>query len=183
LAKAPIVVVDYDSAWPVIFERLRARVWPAVCDIAVAIEHVGSTSVPGLAAKPIIDMSIVVPSPVDVPAGIARVTALGYIHEGEMGVEGRDAFRAPSGLPRHNLYLCPTGSLGLVNQVGVRDYLRAHPEAARAYGELKKQLALQFPNDIEGYVAGKTDVVLEILKRAGVSADRLEAIERANRRS
>jgi len=179
----PVVVVDYDPAWPAVFEQLRAHVWPAVRHVAVSIEHVGSTAVPALAAKPVIDMSIVVPAPADVAAGVACVTTLGYIHEGEMGVEGREAFRAPAGSPAHNLYLCPTGSLGLVNQVAVRDYLRAHPETARKYGELKKLLALQFPNDIEGYVAGKTDVVLEILKRAGVSADRLEAIERANRRS
>jgi GrpB-like predicted nucleotidyltransferase (UPF0157 family) len=171
-----IVVVDYDPVWPAIFEQLRSRVWPVVGDIAVMIEHVGSTSVPGLAAKPIIDMTIVVPSVHEVPLAIERLATLGYRHRGDLGIEGREAFTRPEGLPTHNLYLSAPGSLGLQNQLAVRDYLRAHPAMAQAYGELKKHLAQAFPSDIDSYVAGKTDLLLGILREQGLSEERLAAI-------
>ena len=178
------VVVDYDPDWPVAFERLRAHVWPAVHDLAVAIEHVGSTSVPGLAAKPIVDMSIVVPSDVEVPMVIERLATLGYVHMGNLGIGGREAFKNnPSGLPAHHLYLSPQGSLGLENPLAVRDYLRTHPETAQAYGDLKKKLASQFPHDIDSYIDGKTDLILGILQQQGFSSERLAVIERANRKT
>jgi GrpB-like predicted nucleotidyltransferase (UPF0157 family) len=177
-----VVVVDYDPKWPVVFEELRARTWPAVQDVALSIEHVGSTSVPGLAAKPIIDISIVVPSRDVLPAAIRRLTSLGYVHQGELGVEGREAFKAPADLPVHNMYVCPAGSLGLINQIAVRDHLRRHPESAAAYARLKKALAEKFPADIDSYVEGKTDLVLEILRAERLPADKIAAIELANRR-
>lgn len=177
-----IVVVDYDPTWPNVFEQLRSHVWPVVGDVAMTIEHVGSTSVPGLAAKPIIDMTVVVPSPREVPLAVARLATLGYEHRGDLGIEGREAFSRPDGLPTHNLYVSPPGTLGLQNQLAVRDYLRAHPDKARAYGELKKHLAQQFPYDIVNYIAGKTDLLLGILREQGLPAERLAAIERANRK-
>ena len=84
-------------------------------------------------------------------------------------------------MPRHHLYLCPHDSLALRNHLLVRDYLRAHPEAAARYGELKKQLARQHPDEIGAYVAGKTDLLLEILGASGLSAGELDAIARINR--
>ena len=153
-----------------------------MADFASAIEHVGSTSVPGQAAKPVIDLSVVVAREADVPVAIGRLATLGYVHRGTLGVEGREAFDRPDGRPAHNLYVCPTGSLGLVNQLAVRDYLRTHPETAQAYGELKKRLAKQFPHEMESYVHGKTDFILAILREAGLPPERLQAIERANRK-
>jgi GrpB-like predicted nucleotidyltransferase (UPF0157 family) len=176
-----VVVVDYDAEWPRLFEKRRTAIWPAVADVALRIEHVGSTSVPGLAAKPIVDMTIVVARRDDVAVAIARLATLGYHHKGNLGIEDREAFDEPPDLPRHNLYVCPEGTLGVVNQVAVRDYLRAHPDAARRYGELKKRLAEQFPNDIDGYVFGKTDFILDVLRRAGLTEEQLASIERVNR--
>jgi GrpB-like predicted nucleotidyltransferase (UPF0157 family) len=177
-----IIVVEYDPAWPATFNDLRARVWSVVGDLALAIEHMGSTSVPGLAAKPIIDMTVVVPSADDVPQAIERLATLGYVHRGNLGIEGREAFGNPMELPAHHLYVCPTGSLGLLNPLAVRNYLRTHLEAARAYGDLKKSLAAQFPHDIDSYVSGKTDFILSILREVGFASDQLEAIERMNRK-
>ena len=177
-----VVVVDYDEEWPRRFDELRRMIWPAVADVALRIEHVGSTSVPGLAAKPIIDMTVVVSRRSDVVPAIERLATLGYRHLGNLDIEDREAFDHPENLPRHNLYVCPEGTIGVVNQVAVRDYLRAHPEAARRYGALKKQLAAQFPSDIESYVFGKTDFVLDVLRRAGLTEDQLASIERVNRR-
>ena len=176
-----IVVVAYDPGWPEIFERLRSQIWSAVGEIATTVEHVGSTSVPGLAAKPIIDISVVVPTEADVPASIQRLAVLGYVHQGNLGVEGREAFAAPRALPSHHLYLCPSDSLALANHLAVRNYLRAHPDVAREYGTLKKRLAGQFPHDIDGYTDGKTDTILRILQMAGLSADERDQIERINR--
>jgi len=180
--RRPIVVVDYDPAWPAAFELLRGRVWPAVSDFALTVEHVGSTSVPGLAAKPIIDMCVVVSCEADVRRAIERIAPLGYRHLGNLGVQGREAFTRPADLPDHNMYVCLAGTIGIENQLAVRNYLRSHPDAARAYGELKRRLAVEFPNDIDSYVYGKTDLILGILRESGLPPDQLEAIERANRR-
>ena len=161
---------------------LRQRIWPHLADVALRIEHVGSTSVPGLAAKPIIDMTIVVAARDDVPKTIDRLTTLGYVHRGTLGIDDRDAFDHPADVRRHNLYICPAGTIGVVNQVAVRDYLRAHPEVAAQYGALKKRLADRFPCDIDSYVLEKTDFVLEILRHAGLTAEQINKIERDNRR-
>jgi GrpB-like predicted nucleotidyltransferase (UPF0157 family) len=178
-----VVVVDYDEEWPRRFEALRARIWPAVADVAIRVEHVGSTSVPGLAAKPVIDMTILVAGRGDVALTIQRLATIGYRHLGDLGIDDREAFDNPPDLPRHHLYVCPEGTIGIVNQLAVRDYLRAHPDAAQRYGELKKRLAAQFPNDIESYVFGKTDFALDVLRRAGLTEEQLASIERVNRRA
>ena len=177
---ASIEVVAYDPAWPDLFERLRGPVWAVVGECALAVEHVGSTAVPGLAAKPIVDMTVVVRSGADVPRAIANLATIGYVHRGDLGIEGREAFRAPADLPAHHLYVCPAGTVPLRNHILLRDYLRAHPEAARQYGALKKKLAAQFPDDSESYVAGKTDFIVAILRKLGFSPAQLASIEAAN---
>jgi GrpB-like predicted nucleotidyltransferase (UPF0157 family) len=133
-----ITVTDYDPAWPATFEVLRSAIWPAVADIATAVEHVGSTAVPGLAAKPVIDLDVVVPSASAVAIAVRRLGAIGYVHRGDLGVPGREAFAAPTSLPRQHLYLCLAGSPALANHLAVRDHLRAHPHLAAEYGTLKK---------------------------------------------
>jgi GrpB-like predicted nucleotidyltransferase (UPF0157 family) len=177
-----IEVVDYDPSWPNTFESLCARLWPALADVALSIEHVGSTSVPGLAAKPIIDISSMVPENPDVPIGISRLATLGYIQRGDLGIKGREAFTNPDGLPRHNLYLCPRDSVALANHLALRNYLRTHPEAVREYGELKKRLAQRFPDDIDSYIDGKTTMLLKMLRATGFPPEQLRQIERVNRK-
>jgi len=181
--KAPgeiVSVVDYDVTWPAAFTELSERIWKAVDDVALSIEHVGSTAVPGLAAKPVVDMDIVVRSASAMPKVIERLAALGYLHEGNLGIEGREAFERPLGSPPHHLYACVAGSVALRNHLHVRDWLRAHPDAAAAYGALKKELAARFRDDIDGYVAGKTGFLLEILSAGGFPPDQLAAIAAAN---
>ncbi len=176
-----IIVTDYDAAWPQSFEQIRAYLWPAVQDIASTIEHVGSTSVPGLAAKPIIDIDIVIPDATLIGEMVKRLEPLGYLHQGDLGIAGRDAFRQQNTLPKHHLYVCPAGSLGLQNHLIVRDYLRTHPEVRQAYGDLKKRLAVTFPTDIDRYIDGKTDLILAILQEGSLSAEQLASIQAANR--
>src|SRR5262245_42394282 len=126
-----VVVVPYDGRWPAFFERIRSRVGPALRGVATSVEHVGSTSVPGLAAKPVIDVSVVVPGAPELREAIARLERIGYVHRGTLGIADREAFESPEALPDHHLYVCPQGSVALANHLAVRDWLRAHPDAAR----------------------------------------------------
>ena len=175
-----VVVNAYDPEWPHTFDRIRAQVWPAVQHAAMSMEHVGSTSVPGLRAKPIIDACIVVASRRDIPHVVKGLANVGYVHRGNLGVPGREAFKESAGCPRHNLYASHRGSLNLKNQIGLRDYLRAHPEAAHEYGDLKEKLARRFPEDIDSYIAGKTEFILGILGQIGLTGDELAAIRAIN---
>ena len=140
---------------------------PALGDIALTIEHVGSTSVPGLAAKPIIDIDVVVASAEDVPAAVERLESLGYRHEGDLGIPGREAFSAPEDLPAHHVYVCSADTPALKKHLMFRDYLRSHPDDAKAYAELKMVLADQFAHNREAYTESKSAFVNSRLQRAG----------------
>lgn len=159
-----IVIVDYDPAWPAEFRRLRERAHAALGDVAVEIEHVGSTAVPGLPAKDLIDIVVVVSSDDDVPEAIRRLEAIGYRARGNLGVEGREAFTWPEGEKRHHLYVSPTTSEELQAQVAFRDRLRADPQLAREYVELKRRLASQHRDDRVAYTEGKTAFIEETLR-------------------
>jgi GrpB-like predicted nucleotidyltransferase (UPF0157 family) len=154
----PIVIVDYDLEWQVEFERLRQRAARAIGEVALSIEHVGSTAVPGLAAKPVIDLVVVV-RPGEVGVAIERLAAIGYVYRGDLGVEGREAFGVPTGERRHHLYVCPEDSGELLAQLAFRDRLRNEPELASAYADLKRQLAIRFRDDREAYTEAKTEFV------------------------
>lgn len=160
-----VTMVEYDPEWPARFRELRERIAAAFGPLALAIEHVGSTSVPNMCAKPIIDLDVVV-RPVDVPAAIAAIEALGYRHEGNLGVEGREAFRWVSDFPEHHLYVCPEGSPAHERHLLIRDYLRKHPNIAREYAELKKQLAQKYRDNRTKYQAAKSEFVDAMLEKA-----------------
>ena len=161
-----VIIVDYDSRWPKLFEELRAPVLAALGDLVIMVEHVGSTAVLGLAAKPIIDLDVVVPSSAEIQKAIACLAELGYIHQGDLGIPGREAFIWPAGKPRHHLYVCAEGSEELRRHRLFCDYLLAHPDDARSYGELKKAAALRFTDDRAAYTDAKTQFVEAILQRA-----------------
>jgi GrpB-like predicted nucleotidyltransferase (UPF0157 family) len=158
----PIRVVDYDVGWPAEYESLSTRVREALGSLVQRVEHVGSTAVPGLAAKPIVDLYAVVEAEA-LPEAIFRLAALGYVHEGELGISGRAAFAWPAGEPRHHLYVCAPDHEGLEELVRFRDHLRAHPDDAAAYGELKARLAQEHRNDRDAYSRGKDAFVNGIL--------------------
>ncbi len=180
-AEPTVVVVEHDPAWAARFEALRARLAPALAGVASSIEHVGSTSVPGLPAKPIVDLDVVVPDAAAVPMAVARLAALGYVHRGDLGIPGREAFVAPSDAPAHHLYVCVEGSGALANHRAVRDALRADPEKVRAYAELKRRLARTHPHEVDAYMKGKTDFLVALLRAAGLPANVLDEVEAANR--
>ena len=159
-----IVIVEYDPAWPAEFVRLRDRAEAALGDLAVAIEHVGSTAVPGLPAKDLIDLVAVVESDDDVPEAIARLEAIGYEARGNLGVEGREAFWWPEGEKRHHLYVSPMTSAELQAQVAFRDLLRTDPVVAQDYVALKRELAARFGDDRNAYTNGKTEFIEAALR-------------------
>jgi GrpB-like predicted nucleotidyltransferase (UPF0157 family) len=160
------LIVDYDPTWPAVFERLRARLEPVLAGVAASIEHVGSTAVPGLAAKPIVDMDVVVPRASVVPAAIEHLEALGYVHQGDLGVIGREAFRPPETGPYHHLYVVIDGSPPHRNHIDLRDYLRRRPDDAERYGARKRALAHLLATDREAYVSAKSGIIAELLAQA-----------------
>lgn len=175
-----VLVADYDPGWPEVFGALAQPIAEVVTGLGARVEHVGSTSVPGLAAKPIIDMGVVVPDQGSVKAAIEALRGLGYEHRGDLGIPGREAFHQPAGLPQHHLYVYAEGCLPLRNHLALRDYLRARPQAAAEYGRLKKDLAQKFPHDIDSYVDGKTEFILRILEVCGLTADERAAVADVN---
>ena len=126
-----IVVSDYDPAWPEWFEAVYGHVWPAVEDIAPRIDHVGSTAVPGLAAKPIIDMDVVVTTADDLSEVIERLASIGYRWLGDLGVPGREAFELVGNqkLPAHQLYVVVKDNKAHLDHWLLRDLLREDAEA------------------------------------------------------
>ena len=163
----PIEISEYNPLWPDQFAQIAGRVRTAFRDgPLIAVEHVGSTSVAGLAAKPIIDIVVIVPSRSDVPNAIVRLATLGYVHQGDLGVTGREAFRSPPDPVVHHLYLCVCDNAEYCHQVTFRDHLRQHSEEARRYELLKRDLAAQFPADRTAYSAGKDAFVADALAKA-----------------
>lgn len=167
--------------WPEEFAKIRDFVWPVVKDHATTIHHVGSTSVPNLPAKDIIDISIECPHQAAVNGAIAGLATLGYEHRGNLGISAREAFYEPSNMRKHNLYVCEAGGLGLRNHLAFRDYLRSHPETAAEYAELKFKLAPSSAEKYENYWFGKTEFVLSILAKCGLPEPLRDQIQAENR--
>jgi GrpB-like predicted nucleotidyltransferase (UPF0157 family) len=172
-----ITVVDYDPQWPVRFEDLRREYATAMARAQVdvqGIEHVGSTAVPGLAAKPVIDCDIVVAIH-DIDAACDVLVSRGFTPQGEQGIPQRWAFQQPARLPRTNTYLVVEGSLALRNHLCVRDTLRADAALRDEYAEVKKAVAA-LAADIDEYGRGKNATVQKILAAAGMRAQERSAI-------
>lgn len=127
-----VVVLPYDEKWKQDFEDIKNELMKVLATFVNAIEHVGSTSVEGLAAKPIIDIDVVV-KPNDVKRAIAALESIGYLHEGDLGIEGREAFsyEEKEHLQTHHLYVCPEDSAELKRHLAFRDYLRSHYDAKK----------------------------------------------------
>jgi GrpB-like predicted nucleotidyltransferase (UPF0157 family) len=159
----PVHVADYDARWPVMFKQLRGPIAACLGALALRIEHVGSTAVPGLAAKPIIDLDVVIGSPDDLPAVIVKLRRLGYRPQGDLGVPGREAFTNPPGGPPHHLYVCALGNRELARHLAFRDFIRTNPDTARAYATLKRSLASSFRNDRDAYTEAKTTFIEQVL--------------------
>ena len=167
----PIVVVPYDPDWPRQFEAVAAELREALGDLLVGVEHMGSTSIPGLAANPIIDVMGFVPNFEAGSGAIEPLVARGFESMGEFGIPGRHFFsRAQKGARTHHLHIFsahegPSGDQ-LRHELVFRDFLRAHPDVAAVYGVLKIQLATRFRDDRTAYTEAKTEFITSVLARA-----------------
>lgn len=161
----PIVVLPYDPAWAEAFALDRTRILEALAPRSVAVEHIGSTSVPGLAAKPIVDALVGLDSLAEADAVIPPLTALGYERVPKLDFDGRLFLRRDGDLVRH-LSLTERDGDFWAQHLAFRDALRADPERARAYGALKRELA-SVATDLEDYTRRKTAFVRATLLAAG----------------
>lgn len=163
-----VVVVDADPEWPNQFATIAAYVSPFVETAVLRIEHVGSTSVPGLAAKPIIDVDVVVADETQVPVVLGLIESAGYHWVGDLDVEGREAFAAPEvpELPEHHLYLVVENNRAHADHWLFREALIGHPELIDRYAQIKRQNAVLAGGHIDRYVALKAAFVAEVLTEA-----------------
>ena len=165
-----VIVLPYDAAWKTAFEDIKREIQYALADLIIGIEHVGSTSVEGLSAKPCIDIDIIIQDYTSFDKIVKKLANIGYVHEGNLGIENREAFRYSNKphLMAHHLYVCPQNSKELHRHITFRDYLRNNPEAARQYGQIKETAAQLFPDDIDQYMAYKSPCIAELYKKCGL---------------
>ena len=167
LESRTVRVVAYDERWPALFDAEAARLAGAIRAAGLpplAIEHVGSTSIPGLAAKPILDIAGGHPASTPPALYIDAMARLDYVYRGDGGVPGREFFRR--GVPRsHHLHLVELGGTHWERYLAFRDALRANPALRDAYASLKYALAARYPRDRESYIEGKTAFVERVLGR------------------
>ena len=173
--KRKIIIDAYNPDWPAQFEQERAHLQAALGDRIDRIEHIGSTAVPGLGAKPVIDMLVGLRALADAADCIAPVVGLGYhyVPEFEDELPDRRFFRRDTnGQRSHHIHMVEVGSPFWLEHLRFRDYLRRQPEAVAAYEALKQRLAAEYVDDVDAYAGAKTEFVRDVLARA-------EADERA----
>ena len=159
-----VVVLPYDDQWKQDFQKIRSELIDALGRLTIGIEHVGSTSVQGLSAKPIIDMDVVIKDYSQWDAVKSALEKIGYRHEGNLGIIGREAFKydGKEHLRKHHLYVCPEDSPELKRHIAFRDFLRTHPDAVHEYSHIKEEGAKLYPYDIEGYIEHKSPFIEKI---------------------
>ena len=165
-----VIVLPYDKAWKTAFEGIRRELEAALGDGILGIEHVGSTAVEGLSAKPCIDLDVIIRDYRVFDTVVQKLEEIGYFHEGDLGIRGREAFRytGKPHLMKHHLYVCPRDSRELHRHLVFRDFLRSNPGAAEKYGRVKEQGARLFPEDIEGYMAYKAPCIARLYQQCGL---------------
>ena len=157
-----VIVVAYDHHWPAMFEGEATLIRHILGSELLEIHHIGSTSVPGLAAKPIIDMMPVVKDITNIDRFNHQMMAIGYTPKGEYGILGRRFFYKGNDERTHHIHVFQQGSEHIERHLAFRDYLRQHPLIAMKYGQLKQALATQYATDIDGYMEGKDAFIKEI---------------------
>lgn len=163
-----ITLAAYNPLWPHEFARVRDELAAALPAWIISIDHVGSTSVPGLHAKPIIDISVAVPDLKESLSLVPTLGRLGFVYRGEDDLPDRHYLpRTVDGLRRHHLSLAEPDAWHRRNSLTFRDALRRDPELARRYGELKGRLAASAGTDRLAYLNGKTQFILDVLRAEG----------------
>ena len=166
-----IIVLPYDKAWSSAFEDIKKEIENALGGLIIGVEHVGSTSVEGMSAKPCIDLDVIIKDYSVFGDVVQKLEAIGYIHEGNLGIKDREAFKYSDKphLMTHHLYVCPHNSEELRRHITFRDFLRTNPEAVRQYSHAKETAARLFPDDIDKYINYKSPCIEELYKKCGLA--------------
>ena len=165
-----VIVIPYDSAWRSDFEKIKKEIDCAIGGLIIGIEHVGSTSVEGMSAKPCIDMDVIIEDYSVFAAVVSGLGAIGYVYQGDLGIKHREAFKysGKEHLQTHHLYVCPRYSEELKRHIMFRDYLRSHAAAVRKYSLVKEKAAALFPDDIDQYMKYKAPCIEELYQLCGL---------------
>ena len=165
-----VTVLPYDEAWESAFSKIKKEIFDVISDLVVGIEHVGSTAVFGMSAKPCIDIDVIIKDYSVFDEVVKRLSAIGYIHEGDLGIKDREAFcySGKEHLLKHHLYVCPEYSEELRRHITFRDFLRRSPEAVRKYSEVKELAAKLYPDDIDKYIEYKSPCIEELYRACGL---------------
>ena len=161
-----VVVEKWNPQWKYEYEKIVASLGKDIIYNSIKIEHVGSTSVEGLSAKPVIDLDIVIEK--DKFAIIKELlNKKGYEYEGDLGIEGREAFSyyGKEELMIHHLYACPKDSKKLFKHITFRNFLKNNPDLAAEYSKVKEQAAVLYPDDIDKYMEFKSEIIEKIYKK------------------
>ena len=161
-----VVVEKWNPQWKYEYEKIVASLGKDIIYNSIKIEHVGSTSVEGLSSKPVIDLDIVIEK--DKFAIIKELlNKKGYEHEGDLGIEGREAFSysGKEELMTHHLYVCPKNSKELFKHITFRNFLENNPALAAEYSKVKEQAAVLYPDDIDKYMEFKSEIIEKIYKK------------------
>lgn len=165
-----VIVLPYDRAWKSDFEKIKREIENAIGDSIIGIEHVGSTSVEGMSAKPCIDLDVVIKDYSVFDTVVRELERIGYVHEGNLGIKDREAFGYTDKphLQVHHLYVCPQDSEELHRHVTFREFLKSNPQAVKKYSSVKETAAQLFPDDIEKYMAFKAPCIEELYRMCGL---------------
>ena len=165
-----VSVLPYDKAWKSEFEQIKCEISAALGSLIIGIEHVGSTAVAGMSAKPCIDIDVVIRDYSVFDDIVRCLEDIGYIHEGDLGIKEREAFKysGKEHLQKHHLYVCPQDSTELHRHLTFRDFLKNNPEAVEKYSKVKETAAQLFPDDIDGYIKYKTPCIEELYAQCGL---------------
>ena len=168
--KKRVIVVLYNSKWSDEFQKIKSYLEKTLENSILAIEHIGSTSIEGLSAKPIIDIDVIIEGYDKFEDAKSRLKKLGYYHEGDLGIKDREAFgyNEKHEFMTHHLYVCPQNSEELKRHIIFRGYLRTHKEYKEKYSEIKIQAAIMYPTDIDSYIEAKSPCITEIYKKCGL---------------
>ena len=167
---AKVIVKPYDKAWKSAFETIKAELENAIGNLTLDILHVGSTSVEGMSAKPCIDIDVVIKDYSVFDAVVIKLASIGYVHEGDLGINDREAFKYSDKphLMNHHLYVCPIYSEELHRHIAFRDFLKNNAEAIQKYSTVKEEAARLFPNDIDKYIQYKSPCIEDLYKQCGL---------------
>ena len=166
-----VVVLPYNESWKPAFQSIKAEITDAIGDLILGVEHVGSTSVEGMSAKPCIDIDVVIKDYEVFDEIVKKLASIGYLHEGDLGIKDREAFQYfdKPHLMTHHLYVCPQFSEELHRHITFRNYLRSNQEAVKRYSSVKEEAAALFPDEIDRYIEYKSPCIEALYKECGLT--------------